>query len=119
MAIENRRVVPIKEAIRRIGRRKMVHTFMQGVFALLGADHERDGLIEAMRTHGVEDSGDQASSMGHTLVIVKYPTWDGRTTPLFIEAKPADDAVAGSTSQHDPSTRASSSVSSPPQTEKE
>lgn len=81
---DERRVVPIDEAIRRIGRRKHIHTLMSSSFALIGADHERDGLIEKMRTHGVEESGAQAAAMGHTLVIANYV--NGR--PLFIEAKP-------------------------------
>lgn len=90
---EERRVVPIDEAIRRIGRKKQIHTFMQGGPCIIGADHNREELIAAMRQHGVEDSGGMAASMGHTLVIVNYPTWDDdRTTPLFIEAKPAPKA---------------------------
>ena len=79
-----RRVVPIDEAIKRIGRKKHIHTFMSSSYALLGADHERDGLIEKMREKGVEEAGAQACSMGHTLVIVDYVDW----APLFIEAKP-------------------------------
>lgn len=97
---DERRVVPIAEAIRRIGRRKHIHTFMNAPFGLIGADHERDGLIAAMRKHGVEDSGATASAMGHTLVIVAYPVSNGRTTSLFIEAAPekldAATRVAGS-----------------------
>jgi hypothetical protein len=107
MSTEERRVVPIDEAIARIGDGEMVHTFMQSSFMMLGADHERDTLIAAMRKHGVEDSGASASAMGHTLVIVRYPLGDGRTTPLFIEASPAVDAVARSvTNQAEPPTRA-------------
>lgn len=81
---EHRRVVPIEEAIQRIGDGEYVHTFMSSPIALLGADHERAGLIDKMREKGVEDAGAQASAMGHTLVIVDYA--DG--APLFIEAKP-------------------------------
>ena len=83
---EERRVVPIEEAIRRIGRKKHIHTFMQGGPAIIGADHDRQSLIVAMRKYGVEESGGQASAMGHRLVIVNYPVSHGRTTPLFIEA---------------------------------
>lgn len=82
----DRRVVPIDEAIRRIGDAETVHTFMNAPFGLIGADHERKQLIAAMRKHGVEESGDGASAMGHTLVIVEYPVAGSRTTPLFIEA---------------------------------
>jgi hypothetical protein len=86
---DERRVVPIEEAIERIGGDEMIHTFMGGGFGLLGADHERDGLIAKMRKHGVEDSGPSMSAMGHTLVIVEYPLDDKRTTPLFIQAAKA------------------------------
>jgi len=86
--IPDRRVVPIEEAIERIGTKKYIHTFMQGGPAvLIGCDHSRTALIAAMKKHGVEESGPGASEMGHTLVIVKYPTLDG-AAPLFIEAKP-------------------------------
>lgn len=93
MSTEERRVVPLAEAIARIGDGPMIHTFMSGGFALLGADHGRDELIAAMSEHGVEDSGAGATAMGHTLVIVRYPLGDGTTTPLFIEAAPAVAAV--------------------------
>lgn len=83
---DERRVVPLAEAIARIGDRPQVHTFMDGGFCLIGADHDRDDLITAMQAHGVEESGPGASAMGHTLVIAQYPLGDGRTTPLFIEA---------------------------------
>lgn len=87
MAKPERRVVPIDEAIRRIGPKKHIHTFMQGGPAIIGADHDRESLIADMRKHGVEESGDSASAMGHTLVIVDYPCGNLGTTPLFIEAK--------------------------------
>jgi hypothetical protein len=99
----DRRVVPIEEAIRRIGRKKWIHTFMQGGPALIGADHDREDVIAAMRTHGVEDSGASATAIGHTLVIVRYPVAPGRHAPLFIEAKPAaPDAGRGAERARDP-----------------
>jgi hypothetical protein len=96
MGDERRRIVPIEEAIQRIGKKHSVHTFMQGGFALLGADHDRAGLIDAMRLHGVEEAGEVACAMGHTLVIVKYPTLGDDVTPLFIEAKPRTEAPPAS-----------------------
>lgn len=84
--LTERQPVAIEEAIRRIGTEAHIHTFMQGGPCLIGADHDRDELIAAMTHHGVEESGDAASAMGHTLVIVAYPVSGGRTTPLFIEA---------------------------------
>src|SRR5688572_985485 len=81
---DERRVVPIDEAIRRIGRKKHIHTLMSGGFALLGCDHDRDDLIATMREKGVEEAGAQACAMGYTLVIVNYVD----RAPLFIEARP-------------------------------
>lgn len=85
-----RRQVPIDEAIRRlrVDKADEVHTYMQarGAPILVGASHPRDGLIERMRVYGVEESGEVASAMGHTLAIVELPQEDGRTVPLFIEA---------------------------------
>lgn len=86
----SRRSVPIEEAIRRIGLKSMVHTFMEVGLGLIGADHRRESLIAAMKRHGVEDAGSEAAKMGHTLVIVKYPLDDTRTMPLFIEALPPE-----------------------------
>lgn len=101
MSKEERRVVPLDEAITRIGEAENIHTFMDAPFGLIGADHERGGLIAAMRKHGVEKSGPGASQMGHTLVIVKYPVSRDRTTPLFIEA--SSRASASSLDAVDPS----------------
>lgn len=75
--------MPIDEAIKRIGDNPRVHTFMQTGFALLGCDHD---LIEDMRKHGVEESGEAACKVGHRLVIPSYPVSESGTTPLFIEA---------------------------------
>lgn len=86
---DRRVVVSIEDAIERIGPHAQIHTFMQAGPMLVGADHQRRRLITAMRRYGVEESGPQACEMGHTLVIVAYPTPDGGTTPLWIEAKPA------------------------------
>lgn len=83
-----RRVVSLNEAIRRIGDQPEIHTFMNAGNMLIGADHDREGLIAAMTKHGVEEAGEMAAGMGHTLVIVNYPTMNRRTTSLFIEAAP-------------------------------
>ncbi len=94
MASVDRRCVPLKEAIARIGDGTKIHTIMQAGEApiLIGAYHSRRMLIAAMKKFGVEDSGSEAAAMGHTLVIPNYPIGDGRTDALFIEAKPTDDS---------------------------
>lgn len=80
-ADDDRRVVPIEEAIERIGDGEHVHTFRSGPSMIIGADWDRASLIEAMRKNGVEEAGAGASAMGHTLVIVNCGG-----SPLFIEA---------------------------------
>lgn len=86
MADRERRTVPIDEAIARLGDGDEIHTFMNPNGGMLfGADHSRAHLIEAMRRDGVEEAGEAACAMRHTLVIVRYqPTG----APLFIEAAP-------------------------------
>jgi hypothetical protein len=78
-----RRVVPIEEAITRIGEGDYVHTFRGAPFGLLGADWGRKELIDAMRKGVVVEAGPQACAMGHTLAIENQGG-----SPLFIEAKP-------------------------------
>jgi hypothetical protein len=80
-------LVSVEEAIRRIGEGERIHTFMQvrGANTLVGSDHGRKNLIALMRTHRIENSGEAASRMGHTLVLVDYDP-----SPLFIEAAPPD-----------------------------
>jgi hypothetical protein len=81
--MSDRRVVPIEEAIERIGDGKHIHTFRSSAFALIGADWDRDDLIEAMRASGVVEAGPQACALGHTIAIENQGG-----SPLFIEAKP-------------------------------
>lgn len=78
-----RRVVPIEEAIARMGDGECVHTFRSAPFGLLGADWTRERLIDAMRKGVVVEAGPQACAMGHTLAIENHGG-----SPLFIEAKP-------------------------------
>ena len=78
----DRRVVPIEEAIERIGPGERIHALRSGPFMTIGFYWSRENLIDAMTKHGVEEAGDGASAMGHTLVITDC---DG--SPLFIEAK--------------------------------
>ena len=78
---DERREVPIDEAITRIGDAEYIHTFRNTPFAILGADWSRVELIDAMRKHGVVEAGPTACSMGHTLAIENIGG-----SPLFIEA---------------------------------
>lgn len=97
MADDKRRAVPIEEAIERIGDSESIHTFRSTHFTLLGADWDRDDLIEEMRKGGVVEAGPQACALGHTLAIENTGG-----SPLFIEAKPRPESV------HELSTEAAS-----------
>ena len=85
MSQNERRVVSMSEALRRIGPAERIHTFRDAGLALVGADWDRADLIEAMMTYGVEDSGPGASRMRHTLCLRDGTGW------LFIEAEPSDE----------------------------
>jgi hypothetical protein len=84
---DTRREVPIDEAISRIGDGDQIHIFRSTSFALLGADWDREDLIEAMRKSGVVEAGPQACAVGHTLAIE-----NNGGSPLFIEAQARDEA---------------------------
>lgn len=70
------------------------HTFRQGGPCLIGANHERERLIEDMRrAPNIEVTGEQAQGMGHGLAIKDEHGW------LFIEARrfepPSEDSADG------------------------
>lgn len=78
--MDYRELITLDEAIKRLPTGAMVHTFRQGGPCLIGADHERDRLIEAMRNASeIEATGPQAQSLGHGLAICDEHGW------LFIE----------------------------------
>lgn len=60
-----------------------VHTFRSAGPILIGADWELAPLIEAMRDHGVEESGPAATEARHGLVLTD------EHGPLFIETREA------------------------------
>lgn len=60
----------------------MVHTFRDSPMALIGADWPVDDIRSAIEKHGAQNSGDAATEMGHTLVVID------ENGPVFIEAKP-------------------------------
>lgn len=80
----DRASVPLADAISRLavndGR---VHTFRDAGIALVGADWDLADAIEAMRQHGVEESGPAATEARHGLVLVD------EHGPLFIETREA------------------------------
>jgi hypothetical protein len=82
--VSDKVAVSLEEAVRRLGDAARIHTFVQAGFALVGADWHREEVIDIMRKHGVENSGEAATAMGHTLVV-RRPSG-----PLFIEAGPEE-----------------------------
>ncbi len=80
--------IPVDEAMKRLkiipdydagdGPEPCVHTFRDTGVALLGAHWSVVDLRALMEKYGVEEAGDGARSMGHSLVV-KDPD------PLFIE----------------------------------
>jgi hypothetical protein len=94
-----RQPVPIEVAIARltVDAEGEVHTFLQGraaIVMLVGMSYPLDEIVRMMREHGVEEAGDAASALDHTLVIV-----DGLPSPLFIAASRPPEPVNQSTSQ--------------------
>jgi len=81
-----RRPVSREEALRRVGDREAIHTFITGSGMAIGADWPRALVIEAIDTYGVADSGPHMAAMGHTLVLI-----DDRG-PVFLEAHPPGQA---------------------------
>ena len=80
---DDRTTITLDEAIPLLPQGQDIHTFRQAGFALIGADHERERLIQAMReAPSIEVTGEQAQSMGHGLAIKDAHGW------LFIEARP-------------------------------
>lgn len=68
--MDDKELITLEEAIKRLPDGNMVHTFRQGGPCLIGADHERDRLIETMRSAPeIEVTCPQAQAMGHGLAI--------------------------------------------------
>lgn len=76
--------VPLEDAVSRlVVRDGYVHTFVMAIAGgiLLGADWSIDKVHDCMEEFGVEESGDMASAMKHTLTSLRDE--DG---PVFFEA---------------------------------
>ena len=77
---DEKELISLEAAIKRLPDGDMVHTFRQGGPCLIGADHERGRLIEAMQSApAIEVTGPQAQAMNHGLCIFD------EHGPLFIE----------------------------------
>lgn len=75
----------LEDATKLLADSERIHTFRQGgAGILIGADWDREDIIERIKKHGVELSGAQATNMGHGLVSVNQK--NPRDT-LFIETE--------------------------------
>jgi len=72
--------INIDEAINMLPDGGNIHTFRNpSAGMMIGADWNRDDIIEAMNKHGVGLSGEQAKAMDHGLVL------EDKSGFLFIE----------------------------------
>lgn len=78
---DEKKFVTIEEAIDLLPDSEMIHTFRQAGPVIVGADHDRDCLIDYMRkAQKIEVTGEQAQAMGYGLAIHDEHGW------LFIKA---------------------------------
>lgn len=69
----SRRILTVEEAISLLPDGESVHTFINGGFGLMGADWNREEIIDRIRgAERREITGPMARGMGHGLVL--YPT---------------------------------------------
>ena len=67
---DERELVSLEVAIGMLPNRAAVHTFRNAHIAIVGADWERESLIEAMRAAPfIEIAGPGAQALGHGLAI--------------------------------------------------
>lgn len=74
--------VPYEEAVAMLPKSKTIHTFLNpAVNVLVGADWERDSILNAFRKYGVELSGEEATKTNHGLCFKRETGW------VFVETK--------------------------------
>ncbi len=82
MASDNgREFLTYDEAVAMLPDDDRIHTFLQGGWALLGADWDRDDVLSLLRTGKPELSGETATRMGHGLVAWR------NDEPVFIATR--------------------------------
>ena len=73
--------IEYEKAIAMLPDGKDIHTFRSTYGMLMGADFERQKLLEKMKDHKIELSGEMATAMHHGIVLID------KTGPLFIETE--------------------------------
>ena len=62
----------IEEAKSLISKRKMIHTFINPGYGLVGMDHSRESIVKDIENaERLNLAGEQAQNMGHALAILK------------------------------------------------
>lgn len=78
---EERKKLTLEEAQELLPEGDAIHTFLQTGNMLIGAGWSRHMVIDAIKEHGIELSGEQATKMNHGLVL-----WDGKRN-VFIQTR--------------------------------
>ena len=79
MESEQRVFLTYDEAVGMLPDGDTIHTFRSGTGILLGVDHPRKSLLEKLKAHKIELSGQLAKSMNHGIALIDD------NGPLFIE----------------------------------
>lgn len=79
---DDRVMLSFEDAVAMLPDGEFIHTFRPGRGFALGADWEREEIIQAIKTGSPELSGETATAMGHGLVIQNNGSY------LFIETRP-------------------------------
>lgn len=81
--IEKKEFISFEQAVKMLPDEERIHTFRSVGPVILGADHDKVGLIETMKEYQdkIELSGKNATAMGHGIVLT-----DDKG-PLFVETK--------------------------------
>ena len=68
--MENKRYITAEEAISLLPSGDTIHTFVDGGIALIGADWEREDVLQKLvESDKIEITGEMARSMGHGLAV--------------------------------------------------
>lgn len=87
---EDKKIVSFEEAVKLLPTTERVHTFRQAGMAILGADHDRERLLSAMKAAPeIQVTGPAAQAVKHGLAIHDKSGW------LLIEAANAEPSPDG------------------------
>ena len=70
-----------------------IHTFVEAGPALIGADWDRESVLELLKIGLPELAGEGAKSLGHGLVAFRTVKDGARFSPIFIQTREAESEV--------------------------